>query len=262
MAAITLAILLARTGRSAEAFSLMQQARQAISQFRSPVMQLFVDAAHTCVLLAVKRFDDAVAWAEAFQQTPEPEFRRTFEQLTLARVFLANRQPQDALAVLDTVLAQAQADGRVGHIIEAEALRALAYAALSRTDSALCSLRRALAPAAQEGYVRTFLDEGTPMLRLLRDAVDREIEGEYAAHLLQTAEVDRHAAHPSDLLSAREIEVLALLAAGATNQDVAAQLVVSLGTVKSHINHLMNKLDARNRTEAVAKARSLGIVKN
>ena len=61
-----------------------------------------------------------------------------------------------------------------------------------------------------------------------------------------------------DMLSAREIEVLHLIAEGASNQENAAALVISLGTVKSHLNHIMSKLQAHNRMEAVAHARKLG----
>ena len=64
----------------------------------------------------------------------------------------------------------------------------------------------------------------------------------------------------ADALSEREREVLALLARGATNQDIADALVISLGTVKSHLNHIMGKLGARNRTEAVAKGRELHLL--
>jgi LuxR family maltose regulon positive regulatory protein len=139
-------------------------------------------------------------------------------------------------------------------------LRSLAYWTAGKSDSALRSIGRALALAQPEGYARMFLDEGTAMLRLLRYAQERNVAPDYAASLLASAEADNRSAHPSDSLSEREIEVLQLLASGATNQEVAERLVISLGTVKSHINHLMTKLDARNRTEAVARARGLGLL--
>jgi LuxR family maltose regulon positive regulatory protein len=78
------------------------------------------------------------------------------------------------------------------------------------------------------------------------------------AHLLAIA--DQAAQHPADALTEREIEVLAHIAAGASNQEIAEALVISLGTVKSHIHRLMNKLHAQNRTEAVSKARALHIL--
>jgi LuxR family maltose regulon positive regulatory protein len=61
-------------------------------------------------------------------------------------------------------------------------------------------------------------------------------------------------------LSERELEVLRLMARGASNQVIADQLVITVGTVKSHINHILGKLEARNRTEAVARAREWGLL--
>jgi LuxR family maltose regulon positive regulatory protein len=63
-----------------------------------------------------------------------------------------------------------------------------------------------------------------------------------------------------DSLTAREQEVLALLATGRSNRRIAAELVVTLDTVKKHVGHLLDKLDATNRTEAVARARQLGLI--
>ena len=61
-------------------------------------------------------------------------------------------------------------------------------------------------------------------------------------------------------LSPRELEVLELLAAGRSNREIADQLVVALDTVKKHVSHLLDKLGAGNRTQAVARARELGLL--
>ena len=260
LASAYLAVMLAQHGRTTEAQSAIQQAQQVINRYRSSLMQSFLEAAQARIWLTTKRLDDAAAWAETFRQQPATEHRRTFEQFTLARVYLALKQPDETLAVLDGFMGEADAAGHTGYIVEGEMLRSLAHWTNGKSDSALRSLGRALRLAQPEHYVRTFLDEGQPMLRLLRYAVERSVAADYAASLINIAEADHRGAHPSDSLSEREIEVLRLLANGATNQDVADQLVISLGTVKSHINHLMNKLEARNRTEAVARARSLGVL--
>jgi LuxR family maltose regulon positive regulatory protein len=78
--------------------------------------------------------------------------------------------------------------------------------------------------------------------------------------VIDAFDADAQAVHPAEVVTERERDVLHLLAQGATNQEIVDALVISLGTVKSHINHIMTKLDARNRTEAVARARSLGIL--
>ena len=65
----------------------------------------------------------------------------------------------------------------------------------------------------------------------------------------------------AEALTARELEVLGMLAAGKSNRAIASQLVVTLNTVKKHVSHVMDKLGAANRTEAVARARELGLIR-
>lgn len=127
-------------------------------------------------------------------------------------------------------------------------------------NPALDALERALSLAQPHRFVRLFLDMKEPMLRLLRHAVAHNISSNYAVYLLDVAAQEDRLVHPADALTEREIEVLKHIAAGASNQNIADALVISLGTVKSHIHHIMNKLDAKNRTEAVRKARSLDIL--
>ncbi len=90
---------------------------------------------------------------------------------------------------------------------------------------------------------------------------------DYLAYLLgemgvrpTTTSAQSTAADLPDPLTTREVEILRYVAAGMTNQEIAEQLVVSMSTVKTHINRTYRKLDARSRTQAVAKGRQLGIV--
>jgi LuxR family maltose regulon positive regulatory protein len=116
-----------------------------------------------------------------------------------------------------------------------------------------------------EGYIRTF-DQGPFLAQLLIEAAQRGSYQEYAKRILNSignteTPVSRSAQIPfAQSLSERELEVLQLIAQGATNQEIAERLVITVGTVKSHINHILGKLDAHNRTEAVARARSLGLL--
>ncbi|MCC6803767.1 MAG: hypothetical protein IT319_12860 [Anaerolineae bacterium] len=245
----------------ADARLCIRQARQICERFRSPVMLSLVGAVEARWALQTDRLDDAVAWAEQYAQQPAPEYRHDVEDLTLARVWLAREQPTEALALLAQVVAAAQAAGRTEAVIEAEMLQALTFSAAGQQAQALDRLAAAVTLGAPEGYTRLFLDAGKPMLSLLRRGVDSRALPAYAELLLDAAR-QPDAAHPADALTEREIEVLQQLAAGASNQDIADALVISLGTVKSHIHHVMNKLGAQNRTDAVARARSLNILKN
>jgi LuxR family maltose regulon positive regulatory protein len=127
-------------------------------------------------------------------------------------------------------------------------------------------LARALAMAEPEGFVRTFVDLGAPMARLLYQAAAEGVAPAYTGRLLAAFELEEPAetmaAAPAlvEPLTDREIEVLALVAEGLTNREVAQRLVVSVSTIKAHTYNIYTKLDVHNRTQAVAKARVLGIL--
>ena len=132
--------------------------------------------------------------------------------------------------------------------------------------------------ACPQGYVRVFADEGPPMAALLGRLIAAQRSGHAAAGVplgclarLQRAFDARHPVRPRqgtaaavpglvEPLTARELEVLSMLAAGSSNPAIAGQLVVTLDTVKKHVTHILGKLGAANRTEAVARARELGLI--
>jgi LuxR family maltose regulon positive regulatory protein len=132
-------------------------------------------------------------------------------------------------------------------------------------------LGETLALAEPEGFIRIFVDEGPPMARLLYEALSRGIAPDYVRRLLsafpdtkpEPAGPPSAQASESDWiepLSEREIEVLALVAEGLTNQEIASRLFLSHHTIKAHTRNIFGKLDVHNRTEAVARGRSLGIL--
>jgi LuxR family maltose regulon positive regulatory protein len=144
-------------------------------------------------------------------------------------------------------------------------------------DRALSTLERALSLAEPRGYVRVFADEGGPLRQLL--SVFRHqrptASPDYTARLLAAFGVtaqDRgwkleEAGSPPvvqpvalvETLSDREREVLRLVAAGLTNQELADRLIIALSTVKSHTNHIYGKLGVKNRTQAIAQVRALAL---
>lgn len=259
-ACMQLAELLARTGRFDEALTFTRQSEAAVAGFRSPMMRAYVAASQARVLLLQRRLDEAGAWADAYTQAPPPPHTGVYEALTLARVRLAQDQPEQALAVLEPIRAQAVADGRHGHALEAALLAASALQRIGQGGAALDTLRGVLPVAQAGGYLRLFVDAGTPILRLLRALRDQGARDAYITRVIDAFDADAQPVHPAEAVTERERDVLRLLAQGATNQEIVDALVISLGTVKSHINHIMTKLDARNRTEAVARARALGIL--
>ena len=206
----------------------------------------------------------------------EPDYARESGHLVLARVLLAQDRPGQALALLDRLHAAAVAQDRAGSLIEIGALRALALAATGDEAGAVTALAEALLLACPQGYVRVFADEGPPMAALLGRLIAAQRTGQAAADVplgylarLQRA-FDTGPPHPPsdpaavpgivDPLTSRELEVLTMLAAGRSNQAIAHELVVTLDTVKKHVGHVLGKLGAANRTEAVARARELRLI--
>jgi LuxR family transcriptional regulator, maltose regulon positive regulatory protein len=209
----------------------------------------------------------------------EPDFAREPGHLALARILLAQDRPGQALALLDRLHATARAQDRTGSLIEIGALRALALAAAGDEPAAVTALAGALKLAYPQGYVRVFADEGAPMAALLARLIAAQRSGGEAAEVplgslarLQRALGGQDIAPGAgrgdvatlpglvEQLTSRELEVLEMLAAGKSNQAIAGQLVVTLDTVKKHVSHVLGKLGAANRTEAVARARELSLI--
>jgi LuxR family maltose regulon positive regulatory protein len=159
-------------------------------------------------------------------------------------------------------------------VIELRILRGLALARRGDAQEARADLERALTLAQPEGYARIFLDEGPPMQTLLAQWLAHADPGPlraYATRLLSQFDAEPHRVPARekepppvgglvDPLSPRELEVLHLVALGHTNKEIAQQLFVAPGTVKAHTSSIYRKLDVANRTEAVARARQLGIL--
>jgi LuxR family maltose regulon positive regulatory protein len=240
-----------------------------------------VPAQRARLLLAQGDIAAAARWAQegGLRADDEPMYQKEREHLVLARVLLAQDQPAKALALLDRLHEAAAAQDRAGSLIEIGALRALALAASGDADRAVDVLAEALTLACPQGHVRVFADEGPPMAALLARLIAAQRTGRAAARVplgclarLQRAlgaqdivpEAGRGgaAAVPGlvEQLTSRELQVLEMLAAGRSNQAIASQLVVTLDTVKKHVSHVLGKLGAANRTEAVARARELSLI--
>jgi LuxR family maltose regulon positive regulatory protein len=217
-------------------------------------------------------------WAEAWaarraqgQEEEVPPILGEFQDLILARFWLGRGRLDEAQGLLAEIQPAAQVEGRMGTVLQAVVLRALAFQLQGKQVEARDTVERALALAEPEGYVRTFVDAGEPLRWLLAEFRSRTAASHGKSDAL-AAYVDRLlAAFPGaatprskirDLLTPRELEILVLMARGASNQAIAERLVVTVGTVKGHVNHILDKLEAHNRTEAVARARELGLLEH
>jgi len=226
--------------------------------------------------LARGNMSEALQWASA-REIPKGdsdevlEFPLEFEYLTLARFNIARGQLQGVPAMLDRLRRKAEAEGRMGGVIELLVLLATTLRAQGRTDEAMMTLQRALSLGEPEGYVRIFVDAGEPMAELLRSALAQKVRPEYVSGLLASFSspagrggfVPLHGSRARPVVepvTGRELEVLRLLAAGASNKQMAEELVLVTGTVKAHLLNIYRKLDVHNRTQAVARARELNLI--
>lgn len=192
-----------------------------------------------------------------------------YEQLTRARLRIAQRRPEQALDALSGIEARATDEGRDGSLVAILVVTALARAALGDTGPARDLLSRAVELGAPDGYRRTFLDEGAPLVPLLREV--RAIAPGFVDDLLARSTETAGAPQPArrgrlrtvpgvgviEPLTDTQRRILSLIATGMSNQQVANELFITVGTTKWHLNQIFTRLQAKNRTEAVARAREL-----
>jgi LuxR family maltose regulon positive regulatory protein len=225
------------------------------------------------------RLDAALRWAHASGLSLiDKNLNYSQEQvyLTFARVRIAQAREQaatsllpDVLSLLDRLLADAERKARTSSVLEILIVQALALQAQHDRARALTTLQRALVLAEPEGYLRLFVDEGVPMRELLRKFRFRRITPSYIAALLAAfgeagEDASVSSASSSGLLieplTAREHEVLRLLAEGASNREIARRLVLSPGTVKKYVYTICGKLGVQSRTQALVRARALHLL--
>jgi LuxR family maltose regulon positive regulatory protein len=206
----------------------------------------------------------ASLWLQEHPPTTEdiPNYPQELEQLAAARVLLGLKQTARVLELLRPLQDRAEEAGRMWSLIRILVLQARALQVEEKWDQAVSKLEQALSLAEPEGYVRTFVDEGEPMARLLRQALSKDISPNYAAGLLAAFGDEAELTPPAmqaliEPLTDREMEVLRLIVAGLSNPQIAEELYIAVSTVKSHVNHIYGKLGVHNRTQAALKARDL-----
>ena len=230
--------------------------------------------------LAKGNLTEALHWTREQNLSVDDDlsYLREFDNITLVRVLIdqyksgqTEESIQKAMGLLERLLEAAEAGGRLRIIIEILVLQALAFEEQDNISHALASLKRALTLAEPAGYFRIFVDEGPPMARLLYEVLSQEISPGYVRQLLgafslegpekvDTSKTQSHEFELIEPLSERELEILQLIADGLTNQKIGTKLYLSLNTVKAHTRNIYGKLGVNSRTQAVARARALGLI--
>jgi LuxR family maltose regulon positive regulatory protein len=239
-----------------------------------------IAALRAYVNLAAGRVAEAEAWAATRGLTPDdtPSYLREFELMVLARILLARFRGagdaaalEAAFALLDRLERHAAEQGRSASVAEILVLRSLAHDVQGDASAAGAALARALDLAEPEGWLRVFTREGEAMRTLLRSAGPRTAFARAVAAAMPSRDAEAGPAPgtvpgqlaPAPLLeplTERELEVLALIAEGLSNRQIATRLFRALPTVKGYNREIFAKLQVTRRTEAIARARELGLV--
>ncbi|MBI5302998.1 MAG: LuxR family transcriptional regulator [Chloroflexi bacterium] len=195
--------------------------------------------------------------------------------LSQVRVLIAQNDPSAALAVLEPFRQKMEAKGWADERLRAMVLQAIALYAHGEKDKAMQVLGDALALAEPGGLIRLFVDEGEPMRLMILDfriCIEKQSRGgdnkqvDYIEKLLsafpqpESKIENRKSKILVEPLSARELEVLKLIAQGLSNREISERLFLALSTIKGHSRIIFDKLQVRNRTEAVARGRALGLL--
>ena len=259
-----------------------------------------IDALKARVYLRQGQLSKARDWVRehGLSIDDEPSYLREFEHLILARMLIAEYQSSqveqsilEALGLLERLLKAAEDGKRMGSMLEILVVQALAHQAQSHISQAFVSLERALTLAQPEGYLRIFVDEGEPVRSLILDFrswIEKQARGqdhELLGYLNKLLSAFPQPSHMQELktpepalysdarvglsapksamiepLSQRELEVLKLIAQGLSNHEISERLFLALSTVKGHNRIIFGKLQVQRRTEAIARARELGLL--
>jgi LuxR family maltose regulon positive regulatory protein len=246
-------------GDAAGAASILAKASQSARQHNFVNRISEVSALHVLTLL---RQGNLAAAAQLAQTHELP--------ISQARVHLAEGDTSTALALLEPLRRHAEAKGWQDERLKVMVLQAVAHQADGEKDKAVQLLGEALALAEPGGFIRLFVDEGAPMAHLLSEAAAQGIMPDYTSKLLAVFDAETQRSEDRSYLSRaqplieplsqRELEVLQLIAQGLSNREIGERLFLALSSVKGHNLNIFGKLQVQRRTEAVARARELGLL--
>ncbi len=267
-------------GEHQHGLATLQQVETLALQRTDLVEMSYVLAQRARLQLAAGNLPAVAQWLDAWAPAADEPMDSLGEPLILmrARALIALGRPADAVPLLQRLRDAASAAGRIGSLIPSLTVEACALNRAGDRAGAVPLLEQALALAKPNRYIRTFVDEGAALVDVLRSVSGHATLQPYIQELLAVCpprpegDTVAHGVVPTppsaetpgisdtEALSAREIELLRLLAAGLSNREIAERLMITVGTVIWYFNHLYAKLGVRGRLEAVARARELAIL--
>jgi len=259
-------------GRTEQALAELAEARMLAKAVGYTNILGGFDAIEAELALRSGRMEQARSWAAgvAPQIGALSLHQNSWTLYTYVRFLLAEKRTAEALHQLAAMAHTAQETGCQGRLAQILILQALGHKAMGDQDRAAEDLARALSLAAPENNYRLFIDEGEEIISILSRL--RHLAPDFVAAVIAAIQKEAPAAKEDDVgtgeqtagiverLSKRELEILRLVDAGFTNQEIAVKLVITLGTTKWHLNNIFGKLGVDNRLRAVHRSRELGIL--
>lgn len=256
------------------------QAFQCIRQmydysFRLGMPQIAACADACAAQLAIDRDSPAAAelWSKRRKLQPDELFSLLFatECLTQARLYYAQKKYLQAANLLQSLRNRCLKRGLADLVLQIDILQSATLHAMNQRETAVALLKKTLAFAETEGYLRPFINDSKLIAPILRFIADRSSDTPAAGNIekiLILSNLSRHGADPvrkcdgrgQGALTQREIEILEWVAQGFQNKEIARNAFIAVSTVKSHIRHIMTKLNATTRIQMVVKAKEIGIL--
>jgi LuxR family maltose regulon positive regulatory protein len=272
---INLVFAFQAVGDSAAAMQAIRQAEE-ITAMASPFWAADVNSVKALLWLEQGNLDAAVGWVQesGLKVDGDIQFRVLRQYLTLAQVLLTQGQRGDwqalnqAMRLISRLRNLIEAPGAAAYVLQILIMQALGHQVKGERKQALSALNQALTLGEPGGYVWVFVRAGEPMQRLLQLAMEAGIAPSYCKMLLgahekrsrETNGGGKAQANIPDPLTNRELEVLRLLNTELSIPEIAAELVISIGTTRTHIKRIYRKLDAHSRFEAISKAKENRLV--
>jgi LuxR family maltose regulon positive regulatory protein len=266
------ALTLQAQGKARQASDMMEEARIIGAATAAPLRERGVELAAIELALLQGELDSVTAWADARALSANQPYSDSWEQSALLKAkFLLHRgEFEQAANIAELLKPRAEKRQRYGACLKADLVHVSALQALGQEEPARKILERAVECFAPEGYVRPFVEHAEYLQDLLLSLRNSRTEAvrQYLPTLLQACQAALEPASRSRRielehgveLTPREAEILQFIATGMSNKEIGATAFVSLSTVKTHINHIFQKLDVGNRKDMIRKARELEII--
>ncbi|KQX51150.1 LuxR C-terminal-related transcriptional regulator [Paenibacillus sp. Root444D2] len=256
-------------GNSNRASDLLEQLKLQINSPDYDLLMLKIEAEQACLSLQQGSTQDAFDWMQGcgLAHTDEVSMNRLTEHLALARVLSACERTHEALHLLERLNLLLSKEDRLRDRIKVLILQSVMLQRLGRDEAAIVPLEIALLLGEPEGYIRSFIDEGPIMAKLLsvylkgqQSSRLRNTSGvsfAYVKQLLQAFHVTPEELSLKETLTEQEMRILQLIGNGFSNKEIAHQLNISGETVKSHIKNVYRKLKVNNRVQALQRAKEV-----